>query len=71
MSDPLDDSRFRTLRVERQGSVLRVAIDRPGSELNTVNATLHAELTELFSALRSEKEARAVLGQRPRLQRRR
>jgi enoyl-CoA hydratase len=61
MSDPLDGSRFRTLRIERQDTVLRVTLDRPGSELNTVDATLHAELTELFSALRTEKEARAVL----------
>jgi enoyl-CoA hydratase len=41
--------------------VLRVTIDNPASELNTVDARLHHELTALFAALRDEREARAVV----------
>jgi enoyl-CoA hydratase len=52
---------FRSLRLERRGAVLRVTIDRPGSELNTVDAGLHEELTALFGALREEQEARSVI----------
>lgn len=61
MTRPLDESRFQTLRIERRGFVLRVTLDRPGSELNTVDGRLHRELAELFAALRSESEARCVL----------
>lgn len=52
---------YQSLRVETVGSVLRVTIDRPGSDLNAVDEVLHAELARLFSDLRHENEARAVL----------
>ena len=52
---------WRTLRFERDGDVLVVTIDRPGSELNAVNDELHDELTRLFRELRRETVARAVL----------
>jgi enoyl-CoA hydratase len=57
----MDDESFTALRVERVGPVLRVTIDNPASELNTVDARLHHELTALFAALRDEREARAVV----------
>jgi enoyl-CoA hydratase len=41
--------------------VLRVTIDHPDSELNTVDGLLHDELTRLFRELQREDEARAVL----------
>jgi len=52
---------FTTLRLERQGHVLRVTIAHPTSELNAVDEALHSDLTRLFAGLRREEEARAVL----------
>jgi enoyl-CoA hydratase len=52
---------FESIRFSREGHVLRVVLDRPGDDLNAVDGRLHAELTALFPALRSEREARAVL----------
>lgn len=60
MSDTTREE-FETLRLERDGDVLKVTIDRPGSELNAIDGTMHAELARLFSALRTETAARAVL----------
>ena len=57
----MDDRSFAALHLERVGPVLRVTIDNPTSELNTVDARLHHELTALFAALRDEREARAVV----------
>jgi enoyl-CoA hydratase len=57
----LDPAAFSALRFERTGLVLRVVIDNPESELNTVGARLHEELARLFSALRDERDARAVV----------
>jgi enoyl-CoA hydratase len=57
----MDDASFTALRVERFGPVLRVTIDNPASELNTVDARLHHDLTRLFASLRDEREARAVV----------
>lgn len=50
-----------TIRVARDGDVLRATIDRPDDPRNAVDAALHRDLTELFARLRSETEARAVL----------
>ena len=61
MTAVLDETAFTALRFERVGLVLRVIIDNPASELNTVDARLHHELTKLFAGLRDEREARAVL----------
>jgi enoyl-CoA hydratase len=52
---------FKTLRFERVGSVLKVTIDHPRSELNAVDDELHRDLTALFAGLRRESEARAVV----------
>ena len=52
---------FTTLRCERVGDVLRVTIAHPTSPLNAVDEALHHDLTALFSGLRREREARAVL----------
>jgi enoyl-CoA hydratase/carnithine racemase len=52
---------FTTLQLERRGHVLRVTIAHPTSELNAVDEALHGDLTRLFSGLRREEEARAVL----------
>jgi enoyl-CoA hydratase len=57
----MDDASFTALRLERVGPVLRVTIDNPASELNTVDERLHRELTVLFAALRDEREARAIV----------
>ena len=66
MSDPgaspeLDPERFRALRIERDGDLLRVEIAHPTSPLNAVDDLLHGELAALFRGLRRESAARAVL----------
>ena len=52
---------FTTLQTERVGEVLRVTIAHPSSQLNAVDEALHHDLTMLFSALRREDAARAVV----------
>lgn len=54
-------ARQQALHRERIGSVLRVVIDHPTSELNAVDGLLHEELTALFRELTREDEARAVV----------
>ena len=50
---------FGTLRIETDGPILRVTIDRP--PLNAVDEEMHDDLTRLFALLKHEREARAVL----------
>jgi enoyl-CoA hydratase len=52
---------YRCLRQERLGAVLRVTIDNPRNDLNTVDAEMHSELARLFRELRREDEARAIV----------
>ena len=52
---------FSCLRLERLGAVLRVTIDNPRNDLNTVDAEMHSELARLFRELRREDEARAIV----------
>ena len=52
---------MRTIRLERDGRLLRATIDRPEDPRNAVDGQLHADLTELFATLRRETEARAVV----------
>ena len=52
---------YQALHCDRVGDVLRVAIQHPTSELNTVDALLHAELAQLFRDLKREDSARAIL----------
>ena len=49
------------IRLERLGAVLRVTIDNPRSDLNTVDAGMHAELARLFRELKREDGARAII----------
>lgn len=50
-----------SIRRELTGTVLKVTIDNPRSDLNVVDAELHHELVDLFAALRQEQQARAVI----------
>ena len=52
---------FDCIRFERLGAVLRVTIDNPRNDLNTVDAQMHGELARLFSELRREDGARAIV----------
>jgi len=52
---------MKSIRLERDGDILVATIDRADSPVNAVDATLHAELGELFRTLKTEAEARAVL----------
>jgi len=52
---------FSTLQIETVGTVLVVTIAHPTSPLNAVDHALHSDLTRLFSELRRETQARAVL----------
>ncbi len=57
----MSDESLATIRIEREGDVLVATIDRPGSDLNAVDATLHHDLGELMRRLKRERSARAVL----------
>lgn len=61
MTETLTDSPFEYLRLERDGHVLIVTIDRPDDPLNRIDERLHHELTALFPLLQREREARAIL----------
>jgi enoyl-CoA hydratase len=50
-----------TISLQRQGDVLVATIDHPSSPVNAVDAALHHDLGELFSTLKRERSARAVL----------
>ena len=52
---------METIRLEREGDVLLATIDHPDSPVNAVDGRLHAELGELFRALKTEGGARAVV----------
>ena len=60
-ADSLDPESYRALKIEYVDPVLRVTIDHPESPLNAVDDLLHAELTRLFSELKRESRARAIL----------
>ena len=50
-----------TIGIERDGDVLVATIDNPNSDMNAVDAQLHADLAELMRLLKVERSARAVL----------
>ena len=52
---------YGTLRFERRADVLEITIDNPGSEMNVIDGTVHAELARVMRELRRERRARAVL----------
>jgi enoyl-CoA hydratase len=52
---------YNCIRFERLGAVLRVTLDNPRNELNTVDGEMHGELARLFRELRREDEARAIV----------
>ena len=52
---------METISLERDGDVLVATIDHPSSPVNAVDAALHHDLGELFSTLKRERSARAVL----------
>jgi len=54
------DQRYNHLRIEQQGSVLRVTLNRPEVR-NAFNPLMIAELTAVFSHLEAEGEVRAVV----------
>lgn len=55
------DLQFRTLRVAQDGPVMVVTVDHPDNKYNLVDVTLMEELAALVSALRNQREARAVV----------
>ena len=57
----LDPSSYRALRIEYLDPILKITIDHPDSPLNAVDDLLHSELTRLFSELKREDRARAIL----------
>jgi enoyl-CoA hydratase len=52
---------FATIRIEYDDDVLVATIDNPSSDMNTVDAQLHADLAALMRCLKLERSARAVL----------
>jgi enoyl-CoA hydratase len=55
----VSEAAFSTLRVERDGSILRITIDRPPR--NTVDDALHTDLARLFALLKYENQARVII----------
>lgn len=56
----MDYSTYRTIRVDREGGVLTVTLNRP-EKLNAIDAALHAELAGIFADVGRDREARAVV----------
>jgi enoyl-CoA hydratase len=52
---------YTCIHFERLGAVLRVTIQNPRNDLNTVDGEMHSELARLFRELRRENEARAIV----------
>ena len=52
---------METIRLERHDDVLVCTIDRPGSDLNAIDAQLHDDLGELMRQLKRERSARAMM----------
>ena len=53
---------FDMISFERlDGHVLKVTVDRPGSEFNAVDEQLHHELTALMRVLKEERDARCIV----------
>lgn len=50
---------FATIAVKRDGPLLHITLDHP--PLNTVDDTVHDDLTRLFGILKHERQARAVV----------
>ena len=50
----------RTVRVEQEGAVLRLTLDRP-DKLNSFNEAMHAELAAALAGVEEDKKIRAVL----------
>ncbi len=57
----IDDVNFETLEITREGHVLEVVLDRPDSDANAINGTVHRELALLFETLKNETQARAII----------
>jgi enoyl-CoA hydratase len=52
---------FKTIQLERVGAILKVTLDNPANEMNTVDQQVHDDLTGLFAYLRTESTARAIV----------
>ena len=52
---------MKTIRLDRDGRLLRTTIDRADDPRNAVDGQLHEDLTEPFGVLRRETDARAVV----------
>ncbi len=57
----LDPEKYQALRIEYLDTILRITIDHPESSLNAVDDLLHSEFTRLFSELKREDHARAIV----------
>jgi enoyl-CoA hydratase len=55
----VDYSGYKTIMVERKGSILRLTLNRPDS-LNAVTPTMHAELATIFADIRKDDAADVV-----------
>ena len=57
-----DYSGYQTIDFERlDGDILKVTINHPDSAMNVVDDPLHGDLTRVFTDLKRETEARAIL----------
>ncbi len=56
----MDYRRYKLIKVEKEGKVAIVTINRPDS-LNAVNAQLHSELEDIFADVNQDEEVNAVV----------
>lgn len=56
----MDYSKYRYMKTERYGKVLKLSFNRPES-MNSVSNELHAEMARIFADVRCDKETFAVL----------
>src|SRR5262245_7033925 len=54
--DMVDYSKYRHIKADRQGKVLKLSFNRP-ENLNAVNSELHAELAGIFGEVGRDRDA--------------
>lgn len=55
----MDYTNYKYIRVEREGTILRLTLNRP-DRLNAVTPEMHGEITRIFRELRREREANVI-----------
>lgn len=60
MYSSVDFSRYKTLKVTREGRILRIAFNRP-DVLNAANAEMHEELSRIFTDAQDDADSDVII----------